>query len=170
MPGGLIHPYDPLWPLEYHAESERILIACRDLALRLEHVGSTAVPGLSAKPIIDILAGCPARAARAPYIAALRQLGYEHKGAFGIPGRNYFRRGTPRSHQIHLVSWTSALWNDQIQFRDILRDEPAVAQDYAALKRSLAVTFADDIRAYSDNKGPFIKAVLRGARQRDVRS
>jgi len=163
-----IEPYDPLWASEYEAEDDRIVTACRDLPLRLEHVGSTAVPGLIAKPIIDVLAGCPARASRAPYIQAFRQLGYEHKGAFGIPGRNYFRRGAPRSHHIHLVSWTSAFWKDQILFRDVLRDDPAVAQEYAALKRSLAATFPDDHSAYSEGKSPFINAVLRRARHEQM--
>lgn len=159
-----IDPYDPLWPCEFDAEAERIATACRDLPLRIEHIGSTAVPGLSAKPIIDILLGCPTRAPRVPYVAALRQLGYEHKGAFGIPGRNYFRRGTPRSHHVHLVNWTSAFWRDHLLFRDFLRREPAVAQEYAALKRELSAIFSHDGRKYGDGKGPFINAAIRRAR------
>ena len=162
--GILIAPYDPLWPREYAAEEARIMAACRDLPLRLEHVGSTSVPGLSAKPIIDILAGCPSREPRAPYIAALRGLGYEHRGAFGIPGRNYFRRGSPRTHHVHLVSWSSAFWRDQILFRDYLRSDPVAAQEYAVLKRELAAMFADDHARYNEEKGPFINAIVRRAR------
>src|SRR5688500_14828444 len=71
--------YDPLWPMMFEAEAARIEEACAGLALRLEHIGSTAVPGMSAKPVIDILAGRPPRSQPAPYIAAIRQLGYEHK-------------------------------------------------------------------------------------------
>src|ERR1043166_2226921 len=162
-PGIRIVPYDPLWPREYAAEAARIAEACRDLPLRLEHIGSTAVPGLSAKPIIDILAGCPARAPRAPYVAAFRQLGYDHRGAFGIPGRNYFRRGTPRSHHVHLVSWSSAFWRDHVLFRDYLRGDPTAVLEYAALKRDLAAVFSDDHRRYTVEKSPFIKAALRRA-------
>ena len=158
-----IAPYDPQWPAEYAAEEARIVGACRGLPIRLEHIGSTAVPGLDAKPIIDILAGCPPRANRAEYVAALRQLGYEHKGAFGIPGRNYFRRGSPRSHQVHMVSWSSGFWRDQLAFRDALREDTALRQEYATLKRDLARVHSDDVERYANAKGPFIRAVVRRA-------
>jgi GrpB-like predicted nucleotidyltransferase (UPF0157 family) len=161
--GVLLAPYDPLWPLEFEAEAARIERACDGLPLRLEHIGSTSVPGLSAKPIIDILAGCPPREPRTPYIAAMRQLGYEHKGAFGIPGRNYFRRGSPRSHHVHLFNWASQGWSDHLRFRDALRADPTLAREYDALKRELAAAFPNDSRKYSDAKGPFIRAVLRRA-------
>jgi len=157
----VLAPYDPTWPAEFAAEEARILDAVRGLPIRLEHVGSTAVPGLDAKPIIDILAGCPPRADRGAYVAALRQIGYEHKGAFGIPGRNYFRRGSPRSHHLHLVSWSSALWHRHLAFRDALRADASLRQEYAALKRDLARTFADDKEKYTSAKGPFIASVLR---------
>jgi GrpB-like predicted nucleotidyltransferase (UPF0157 family) len=134
------------------------------LLLRLEHVGSTAVPGLSAKPVIDILAGVPARASRKPYVAALVQLGYEHLGAYGVPGRDYFRRGNPRTHHVHVVSWSSRFWHEQLLFRDHLRAHPDAAREYTALKRELAAAFPDDGRKYSEEKGPFIKSVLRRAR------
>jgi GrpB-like predicted nucleotidyltransferase (UPF0157 family) len=156
-------PYDALWPREFDAEAARIDTACDDLPIRLEHIGSTAIPGMSAKPVIDILAGCPANVDRAPYVAALRQLGYTHRGNNGLPGRNYFVRGSPRSHQVHLVSWSSALWRDHLAFRDYLRSHAEVARQYEELKRQLAITFADDRRAYSEAKGPFIRAILRDA-------
>jgi GrpB-like predicted nucleotidyltransferase (UPF0157 family) len=156
-------PYDPLWPREFEAEAARIERACDELPLRLEHIGSTAIPGLSAKPIIDMLAGVPPRADRAPYIAALRGIGYEHRGNNGIRGRDYFVRGTPRSHHVHLASWSSALWRESLAFRDRLRANPALAREYDALKRQLALTFADDRRAYTEAKGPFIRAVVREA-------
>jgi GrpB-like predicted nucleotidyltransferase (UPF0157 family) len=158
-----IAPYDPQWPAEYAAEEARILEVCRGLPIRLEHIGSTAVPGLDAKPVIDILAGCPPRASRAEYVAALRQIGYEHKGAFGIPGRNYFRRGSPRSHHVHMVSWSSAFWQRQLAFRDALRSDASLRHEYAVLKRELARTFADDVEQYASAKGPFIASVLRKA-------
>ena len=158
-----IAPYDSQWPAEYAAEEARIHAALDDLPIRLEHIGSTAVPGLDAKPIIDILAGVPPRADRAEYVAALRQIGYEHKGAFGIPGRNYFRRGTPRSHQVHMVSWSSAFWRKQLAFRDALRADSSLRQQYATLKRDLARMFPDDVEKYASAKGPFIGAVLREA-------
>jgi len=157
-------PYDRTWPLEFDAEAARIERACAGLPMRLEHIGSTAVPGLAAKPIIDILAGRPGNVPGDAYVAALRQLGYEHKGAFGIPGRNYFRRGSPRSHHVHLVSWSSAFWRDHLLFRDELRAYPELARDYEAVKRELANAYANDRERYTDAKGPFIKSVVRRAR------
>lgn len=166
MTSSSIHlvPYDSTWPLEFKAEAARIERACAGLPIRLEHIGSTSVPGLSAKPIIDILAGRPGNVAGEAYVAAFRQLGYEHKGSFGIPGRNYFRRGSPRSHHVHLVSWSSEFWRDHVLFRDQLRAHPELARDYEAVKRELAIAYANDRERYTDAKGPFIKSVVRRAR------
>jgi len=157
--------YDPIWPRMFEAEAERIEAACAGLPIRLEHIGSTSVPGMSAKPIIDILAGRPPRSRPASYVAAIRQLGYEHMGAHGVPGRDYFRRGSPRSHHVHCVSWSSTVWAEHLRFRDLLRSDPTVARDYDAVKRDLAIAYANDRRAYSDGKGPFIRATLRELRE-----
>jgi GrpB-like predicted nucleotidyltransferase (UPF0157 family) len=154
-----------MWPLMFEAEAERIEAACAGLAIRLEHIGSTSVRGLSAKPVIDILAGRPPRSSPAPYIAAIRQLGYEHKGAHGVPGREYFRRGSPRSHHVHVVSWSSTVWEEHLLFRELLRSSPAIARDYEAVKRDLAIAYANDRRAYTDGKGPFIRAAIRELRR-----
>jgi GrpB-like predicted nucleotidyltransferase (UPF0157 family) len=156
-------PYDEHWPAEFEAEAERIERVCAGLPLRLEHVGSTAVPGLSAKPIIDILAGVPPRARRRDYVVALTGIGYEHLGAHGIPGRDYFRRGIPRSHHVHLVSWSSTFWKEQLLFRDWLRAHPERRREYEVLKRELALTFAADRRGYGEAKGAFVRSVVREA-------
>jgi GrpB-like predicted nucleotidyltransferase (UPF0157 family) len=162
VPAVILAPYDPRWPDLFEAEAARIEHALVGLPIRLEHIGSTAVPGLAAKPIIDILAGRPPRSDPAPYIAAMKQLGYEHKGAYGIPGRQYFRRGTPRTHHVHLVSWSSEFWKKELRFRDALRDDPSLAREYEALKYHLAATLSpDEKRLYTDAKGPFIRKVLR---------
>lgn len=164
--GVRLSPYDPLWPAMFEAEARRIEDACSGLVIRLEHIGGTSVPGMSAKPVIDILAGRPPQSRAADYITAIRQLGYEHKGALGVPGREYFRRGSPRSHHLHLVSWSSTVWEGHLLFRDRLRADAAIARDYEAVKRELAMAHADDRRAYTDAKGPFIRAVIRDARAR----
>ena len=158
-----IVPYDATWPGRFEAEAERIERACAGLPIRLEHIGSTAVPGLAAKPVVDILAGRPPRSRTEPYIAAMKQLGYEHKGSFGVPGRNYFRRGTPRSFHVHMVVWTGPLWREHLLFRDHLRAHPDVAREYETLKYELAARFAHDKRLYQDEKGPFIRRVTREA-------
>jgi GrpB-like predicted nucleotidyltransferase (UPF0157 family) len=163
-PAIFLSPYDGAWPRLFEAEADRIEAACVGLPVRLEHIGSTSVPGLAAKPVIDILAGRPPRSRAEPYIAAFKQLGYEHKGAFGIPGREYFRRGSPRSHHVHLFSWSNPLWDDHIVFRDWLREHPEARRDYEALKRDLSIAFAEDRNGYTDAKGPFIRSILREAR------
>ena len=156
-------PYDAVWPAMFEAEAARLEAACAGLPIRLEHIGSTAIPGLSAKPVIDILAGRPPQSTPREYVGAIRQLGYEHKGAHGVPGRDYFRRGSPRSHHVHLVSWSSTVWKEHLLFRDWLRANPSVARDYEAVKRELALAYANDRRAYTDAKGPFIRSVIRAA-------
>ena len=161
----LLSPYDTTWPLEFAVEADRIARACRGLALRLEHIGSTSIPGLSAKPVIDVLAGRPGNVSGESYVAVFRQLGYEHKGAYGAPGRNYFRRGTPRTHHVHLVSWTSAVWEDHLLFRDYLRSHPETAREYETLKRELAALYIQDKERYTDAKGPFIRSIVRRARE-----
>jgi GrpB-like predicted nucleotidyltransferase (UPF0157 family) len=150
----------------FEAEAARIEQAFVGLPIRLEHVGSTAVPGLAAKPIIDILAGRPPKSAVAPYIAAFHQLGYEHRGTEGVPGREFFRRGAPRTEHVHLVSWSSPFWKDHLRFRDALRSNPELAREYETLKYDLAATLSpDERRRYADARGPFIKKVLRELRE-----
>ena len=161
-PAVLLVPYDPQWPALFEAEAARIERALVGLPIRLEHVGSTAVPGLAARQVIDILAGRPPKSSVEPYVAALKQLGYDHRGTAGIPGRQSFRRGSPRSHHLHLVSWTSAFWRDQLVFRDALRADPVLAREYETLKYDLAVRL-DESGGYADAKGPFIRRVLRDA-------
>jgi len=156
-------PYDSTWPLEFEAEAARIERACGDLEITLEHVGSTAVPGLAAKPIIDIVAGRPPRARLAPYVAAMRQIGYEHLGAYGVPGRDYFRRGSPRSHHVHMVSRTSAFWRKHLAFRDYLRTHADAAREYEVSKRELARVSGENHMAYVTGKGPFVRRILREA-------
>ena len=157
-------PYDSDWPLEFAAEAERIERACDGLVIRLEHIGSTSVPGLAAKPVIDVLAGRPGNVSGERYVPAFRQLGYEHKGAYGIPGRNYFRRGSPRTHHVHLVSWSSDLWRDHLLFRDYLRANPTTAREYETIKRELAAVYVNDRERYTDAKGPFIRSIVRLAK------
>ena len=159
-------PYDTAWPTLFRVEADRVREALPGLPLWLEHVGSTAVPGVAAKPIIDILAGRPPGVPAAPYIAALGAAGYEYRGEQGIPGRAFFRRGVPRSYHIHLAEVDSQFWRDHLAFRDHLRSHPEVAAEYVALKESLAAQFPRDREAYISGKGPFILQVLARATRR----
>ncbi len=128
-------------------------------------MGSTSVPGLIAKPVIDICIGLqePPPPGEA-IIVALADLGYEHRGEHGIPGRHFFRKGAPRSHHLHVVLHGNDFWVRHLLFRDYLRAHPDEAEAYADLKRLLAIRHAGDREMYTDSKGPFIAGVLERAR------
>lgn len=160
-------PYDRAWPTLFAAESARLRAAVADArlgALVLEHTGSTAVPGLCAKPILDILAGAPEGASLGPYIDPLERAGYLHRGPQGIPGREFFRRGEPRAYHVHLTTVGSSFWRDHLLFRNFLRRHADVRDEYARLKQSLAARYPRDREAYIDGKGSFVCEVLRMAR------
>ena len=159
-------PYDPAWPALFVAEAARIapFLAAHRLTLELEHTGSTAVPGLSAKPILDLLGGWVHAAERDAAIVALEAAGYEYRGEQGIPGRDFFRRGEPRQYHLHLTHVGSAFWDDHRTFRDYLRATPAAAAAYAALKEALAARYPTDRERYIDGKANFVTVTLAEAR------
>jgi GrpB-like predicted nucleotidyltransferase (UPF0157 family) len=153
-------PPDPTWPAAYAAEAARLAAALGDVVVRLHHVGSTSVPGLAAKPIVDVLleaADLDTLDARAP---ALGALGYEALGEFGIPGRRYFRRDDAagvRTHQVHAFAAGSPQVDRHLAFRDHLIAHPDVARAYGELKAALAARHPDDLGAYMDGKDAFVK-------------
>lgn len=161
--------YDPAWPARFAAESARLREAATragdggTLPLALEHMGSTAVPGLAAKPVLDLLAGYPPGAAVAPYVRTLEAAGYVHRGEQGIPGREFFRRGTPRAYHLHLTAEGGTFWREHLAFRDALRADATLRDAYAALKRELAERHPRDREAYTDGKGAFVRAVVAAA-------
>jgi GrpB-like predicted nucleotidyltransferase (UPF0157 family) len=156
--------YDERWPFLFAAEARRIRDQCGTLALRLEHIGGTSIPGMCAKPVLDIAAGRPAETTLEDYVVALERAGYVYRGERGVPGREYFRRGQPRAYHVHLVEAAGALWSDYIVFRDYLRADAEAARQFAAQKRALAARFARDREAYMNAKGPHVAEILRRAR------
>ncbi|MBC8087537.1 MAG: GrpB family protein [Phycisphaerae bacterium] len=153
--------YDSAWPRLFGEEAARIRTFLESgTELALEHMGSTAVPGLTAKPILDILGGYPQGARVEPFTAALVRAGYAHRGEQDIPGREFFRRGEPRSYHVHLAVKDGVFWRDQLAFRDALRTMPDVRDGYAALKLELAQKFPRDREAYIDGKGAFVRRVI----------
>ena len=159
-------PYGEGWPALYAAEVARLssFLTAAGVSLRIEHTGSTAVPGLAAKPIVDIIAGLPDEEGRAAAIGAIVAAGYVHRGEQEIPGRDFFRRGDPRQYHIHLTLVGSSFWHDQRAFRDWLRAHPDAAADYASLKRALAERFPLDREGYINGKTAFVEEILRRAR------
>ncbi|HEY4670198.1 MAG TPA: GrpB family protein [Tepidiformaceae bacterium] len=153
--------YDPEWPALFEAEAERIRAACGRVVVEIEHIGSTSVPGLAAKPIIDIMPGVEDIAgARARLEAGMRGLGYESLGEYGIPGRLYFRKGVPRSHHVHVFEVGKPEWRKHLLFRDYLRAHGEAVEEYAAMKRRLAARHRTAREAYTDAKSPFIQGIL----------
>jgi GrpB-like predicted nucleotidyltransferase (UPF0157 family) len=153
--------YDPSWPRLFDTLSSAVHLAVADLAISIEHIGSTAVPGLAAKPVIDMDVVVHARDVQAG-IARLGTLGYEHLGDWGIPTREAFRPppGLP-FHHLYLCPSTSPALANHLAVRDYLRGNRAEAKAYGDLKRRLAVEYADDRDGYVQAKTAFLIAILR---------
>ncbi len=155
--------YDDAWPLRFEEEKRLIAEALRDVADRIvavEHVDSTAVPGLAAKPIIDIMLGVRDLSAVERCVRPLEAIGYQYRGEAGIPGRLFFRKGQPRSHHLHMVPQDGKFWERHIRFRDLLRQRPELAAKYGALKKELAVRYRTRRLEYTEAKTPFIEGAL----------
>lgn len=160
--------YDPQWTTSYEEEKERILGAIGDVAVAIEHIGSTAVPGLGAKPIIDIMVAVPVLADAERCTEPLQEIGYEYVPEYNdvIPERRYFHKGPPgaRTYHLHMVELTSGFWERHLLFRDSLRVHPEEAQRYDQLKKDLAAKFGSDRDGYTEAKTSFIESVIAKAR------
>jgi GrpB-like predicted nucleotidyltransferase (UPF0157 family) len=159
-------PYDAAWSQAFELEAARFQSVFGDLFVDLQHIGSTAVPGLVAKPVIDILVAVPAVDVLDLHRDAWESLGYQVMGEFGIPGRRYFRKDDAsgrRTHQVHAFAAGSSEFARHLDFRDYLRAHPASAEAYAALKRRLADECAGDMRCYSGGKTDFVRDIERRA-------
>lgn len=158
-----LHPYDPGWATLFEEERQRLRALVGNAPI--EHIGSTAVPGLPAKPIIDIMVGVESLELGRLAIPALVEAGYHYVAAYeaSIPERLFFSKGAPRTHHLHVTPVGSSFWKDKLLFRDWLRAHREDRQAYGALKAELAERF-DDTNDYAEAKGPFVEAVLARAR------
>ncbi len=164
----IVVPYDEAWPSLFEEEQSRIESAIGPWVEQIEHVGSTAVPGLAAKPVIDIMVGVKSLGDSPILIERLAGVGYEYVPEFErvLPFRRYFRkvRDGRRTHQIHLVERSNGRWWERhLLFRDYLRTHPETAREYGRLKDHLAERFRSDREAYTDAKTDFISEVVRRA-------
>jgi GrpB-like predicted nucleotidyltransferase (UPF0157 family) len=160
----VVADYDPGWPALFERLARPVREAVADLGARVEHVGSTAVPGLAAKPIVDIDVVVAAPSDVPEAIERLRGLGYVYQGDKGIVGREAFLwpPGAP-VHHLYVVVDGGPPYRDHVRFRDHLRQHPDKAEEYAALKRELARRHGRDRIAYTDAKTGFVTAILRAA-------
>jgi GrpB-like predicted nucleotidyltransferase (UPF0157 family) len=157
-----LHDYDPAWPEAYRREARVARHALGGLATAIAHIGSTSVPGLAAKPVVDVLVGLPAFADADSAIAVLCDGGYEYvrEAQLGLAGHASVKRGSPSTHRIHLVEHGGELWHRYLAFRDSLREDTQLAAEYERLKRQLAATHQGDRAAYTAGKTPFVERII----------
>jgi len=156
--------YDPGWPQTFAVLRDQIAGVLGPLAQRIEHVGSTAVPGLPAKPIIDLDVVLATPADLPEVITRLAALGYQHQGDLGITGRDAFDSpAAVPAHHLYVCPADSRELARHLAFRDYLRACPGQARAYADLKRSLAAQFRSDRDAYSRGKTTFVEQALTAA-------
>jgi len=151
--------YDQHWPKAYQEEAERISLVLDHTFTEIHHIGSTSVPGLSAKPTIDILVVVLHFAPVEEYIRRLEPLGYQHVSHKDDAIRLFFCKGTAHAYHLHIVERGSWEHRRHLLFRDYLRAHPETAQVYGELKQELADRFATDRPSYTKNKTTFVKAV-----------
>lgn len=164
-----IVPYDPLWVLEFRAERDRISTVLGDLARRIDHNGSTSVPGLAAKPVIDIQVSLERIQPISAFAERLGRLGYVHVPHADDAFCPFFHRPGewPHTHHVHVVQAGGVEERRTLAFRDYLREHGDVAREYEALKRQLAARFSagesSSREAYASAKGEFIERVVQTA-------
>jgi GrpB-like predicted nucleotidyltransferase (UPF0157 family) len=162
-----VHDYDPRWPALFEAERDAIHAVLPDAFIDIQHIGSTAVPGLQSKPIIDLLGGIKDGQSTDAFNEPLSRLGYVPATAFNniITDHLWFMRasGGHRTHQFHVLVHGSEGWVRRVRFRDALRSRPELAQAYAKLKLELAVKYRFDRAAYTNGKTDFVLSVTRDA-------
>ena len=166
-------PYQSGWKELFEQEADLLHSALGEKALRIEHIGSTSIPGMASKPIIDIMVAVVSLPEATKLIPVVEALGYEHKPHDTIPGRVYFaKEHTPeyRTHHLNLTPHESGFWKNQLAFRDYLRAHDQVAAEYADLKKRLAERYAHTRELDPDGKSEFVTKVLELAAKEERES
>ena len=158
-------PYRAEWKGLFEEEAARLRSVLGARVLRLEHVGSTAVEGMEAKPLIDMMAAVESLEEARSFAPALEELGYEHRDDGGVRGRIFFAKAlrSRRTHHLSLTEPTSEHWRRSLLFRDHLRAHPEAAEGYRELKRELARRYPEDRDSYTAGKDSFIERAIESA-------
>ncbi len=159
-----LSPYAPAWPALYASEAAQLRTLLGPVIIDMQHVGSTAIPGMIAKPILDIAVKIDTLREVALAEQLLPPHGYVCRGEQGLPGRHLFAKGDPVSYHVHMMLPDCNNWQNQVLFRDYLLTFPETATAYAGLKQALLATVAGDRRAYSAGKHAFITQTLHEAK------
>lgn len=157
--------YDPEWPSKFEAEKNFLIERIGKWIFgSIEHVGSTSVPGLIAKPVIDIMFGVKSLEESRPAIDVLVRNGYEYF-PYKEELMHWFCKPSDafRTHHLHLIPYESPLWQERIKFRELLLSSKEIAKEYSDLKKELATRYKEDREAYTQEKWPFIQQVLEDA-------
>ncbi len=163
----LIEDYNSDWSSEFDREKENLLKIFGSKVISIEHIGSTSVTGLGAKPIIDIMGGVNNLEDVDEFIEPLKSIGYEFVSHKDFPKRRFFRKGQWRAgtHHLHFYQFESEDWYNNILFRNFLRTHPDALNQYHQLKKELADKYRDDRVAYTKEKAPFIQNLIKKAKQ-----
>ena len=157
--------YKPIWKKLYKKEEKLLINALGKDVLDIQHVGSTSVPGVKSKPIIDIAVGIKSLKIGKKFIGLLKKLNYEYMGNAGVRGRLFFGKGSRNNctHYLHVEKLNSRNWKNHIIFRDYLLSHKTAVQEYNKLKEKLAEEFKDDRDQYTAKKGIFIRKIINKA-------
>jgi len=158
-------PPDPAWPEVFAAERARITRTFDLPVDSIEHIGSTAVPGLTAKPVIDLMLGVPSLPPARDLLSRLEILGYQNLGEAGVPGRVYLRLRDARDFNLHIVELGGTHWNDNLALRDLLRRDAGARERYAAAKQAALAAGESRLLAYSAAKHSAVAELLSTARK-----
>jgi GrpB-like predicted nucleotidyltransferase (UPF0157 family) len=157
--------YRAEWVALFAQEKQRVLAAIGAHILDIQHVGSTSIPGMPAKPVLDIAVAVRSFEEAIVCIAPMEELAYRYRGQLGIPNRHYFVKGEPRTHQVHMLERHGTEWERMLLFRDFLCAHPPEAAEYAALKYRLAAAYPTDVEQHTNSKSAFIEDVIVRAKQ-----
>ncbi|MCZ6873421.1 MAG: GrpB family protein [bacterium] len=154
-------PFEESWLVKYAQERVRLCRVLEDDMQAIEHIGSTAVRGMDAKPIIDIAVQLPTIALASELVDRLATLDYAYQGEYGLPGRHFFIKGEPRAFHLHLVDHTTNHWRRWIAFRDALKRDPQLRKAYQQVKHDLARKYQFQRVLYSEGKNAFINSATQ---------
>ncbi|MCU6792493.1 GrpB family protein [Paenibacillus sp. WQ 127069] len=158
-------PYNEQWTVLFENEKSILSIIFKETALEIQHFGSTSVPGMLAKPIIDILIGVRTLELDSSTTVTLEQIGYEGFGESGVKGRLYFRKRKEHAYNLAIVVWNGEQWVNNILIRNYLRKNPDIAKQYSDRKLSSLNKGITTLLAYSDEKADYVYSLLERARQ-----
>lgn len=156
-------PHSACWGELYREEEARLRAALEGVLLDVQHFGSTSIPGIHAKPILDIILGVRNRDDVFERRPQLQALGYGYVPGAGVPDHHVFGKGEPRTHLLHVVEHAGRAWTENLWFRDRLRADPALAAEYDALKLRLADAHPGDRARYTGEKGDFVQRIRQQA-------